>query len=458
MSPEAQLLKQQQEATTIFSMPLYQKETQKALENFPITGVPFSLQLAHAIAAVKWAAAEANKRHHSLDPAIAKAIQEACKEIIENKHNEQFVVDQIQGGAGTSIHMNLNEVIASRANMIAGRTDIHAIDHVNMGQSTNDVVPTAMKITTLQLLRSLTETYDTFGEVLEEKANAFKDILKVGRTHLQDAVPITLGQQFAAHASAARNDLDRLQHLWEELYSINLGGTAVGTGLNSSRAYVDDVALILSQLTGYPLRPADNLIAATQYPDSFLTVSSTLTVIAANLTKFANDLRLLASGPRSGLAEIQFEPRQKGSSIMPGKVNPVMAETLNQVCFQMVGNNQTIFMATQAGQFELNVFLPIVAKNLFESLTILNNGLKAFTEYGLKTLQANTRVCKKHFDESYAAATTLSPHIGYDKTTEVVRDVMETGKTLKDVVVARGIMTAQEYDILIADPSLTELS
>ncbi len=411
------------------------------------------------VAAVKMATAYGNERTGRLQSYISNAIQSAGQYILEGRCDDQFPTDQIQGGAGTSMHMNVNEVIATYATLLLEqKIEVHPIDHVNMGQSTNDVIPTAMKITVLQLLDELIETYRELHAGLNEKAAEFAGIIKVGRTHLQDAVPITLGQEFAAHATMAKRDLARIESLKKHLYSVNLGGTAVGTGLNASRTYIQESLSKLREITGYQLVSASNLIDATQYPDAFLEVSAILTVLAANQIKMMNDLRLMASGPRAGLGEITLEARQKGSSIMPGKVNPVMPELVNQVSFQVVGNHQTILMAIQAGQFELNVMLPVVAKNLFESITVLNNGIHQFNRYCLHTIKANPAVCKELFDGSYAAATALSPKIGYDKTTEVVKEVIATGKTLKQILLEQNIMTADEYEAMVSAPELTQLA
>lgn len=438
--------------------PLYQKETRKALENFRISGIPFSFKLAQNIAMVKYATAEGHKKEGRLPEKMADAIMQASQEIIDGKWQDQFVVDQIQGGAGTSIHMNVNEVIASRASQILGTEGVvHPNDHVNMSQSTNDVIPTAMKITTLQLLDTLIVVYENFYNELEKKSVEFKDIVKVGRTHLQDAVPITLGQEFGAHAYRAKHDQQRLKKVKECLYELNLGGSAVGTGLTGSRQYIQFATESLKHISGYPVFTSSNLIAATQYPDAFLEVSSVLTILAANLIKMMNDLRLLASGPLSGIGEIQFQELQKGSSIMPGKVNPVMGEMMNQVCFQIIGNNQTILMATQAGQLELNVMLPIVSKNICESLTILANSLTQFTHLCLSTLEANREKCKETFQKSVCMATALSPKIGYDKTSSLVKKAVAEKKKLKDILQEENIMQDEEFQQFFDAKNLTEL-
>ena len=311
-----------------------------------------------------------------------------------------------------------------------------------------------MKIATLQLIDKLLEKYEKYAGVMEQKAVEFKTVLKIGRTHLQDAIPMTLGQEFGAHAAAARADIARIKRTRPGLFEVNLGGTAIGTGLNATREYQKIAIEYLAKRTGYPLKAAKNLIYATQYADSFMEVSAMLTVIAANLIKCMNDLRFLASGPRTGLSEIKFDTLQKGSSIMPGKINPVLAETVNQICFQIIGNNQATFMAVQAGQLELNVMLPIVAKNLFESINSLANGLEVFTNKALKTLQANTEQCRKLLENSFALATILTPKLGYDKATAIVKQATAENKSLKQILIEKKLMTEQEFDKLLKNPKL----
>lgn len=438
--------------------PLYQGETKKALENFQISGVPFSLSLAKSIAMIKHSTAKISGEIGTFSPEIAHAIMTACQEVIEEKWNKEFVVDQIQGGAGTSMHMNVNEVIASRATELLGNgTRVHPNDHVNHAQSTNDVIPTAIKVSTLQLLDILLPTYENFCAELEKKSREYEDIIKVGRTHLQDAVPITVGQEFAAHAFVFRKDILRLHKAKEALYEINLGGSAIGTALTGSRRFIDGAAKNLSEISGYPFFPSSNLIAATQYADAFLDVAGVLSTLSANMIKFMNDLRLLTSGPCAGIGELQFAEIQKGSSIMPGKVNPVMAEMMNQICFQVLGNNQTILFAVQAGQLELNVMLPIVAKNLFESLTILNNGLRQFILHALIPLQANRERCQEIFEKSLCMGTALSPKIGYDKTAALVKEAVQTKQSLKNVILKNNFMTDSEYQDFFNPKDFTEI-
>lgn len=434
---------------------LYREETKKAVENFIVTGHPFSARLAHRLAMVKIAAAKANEATGLLPKKISDTICQAAEELIRHDYDNNIVVDMIQGGAGTSINMNVNEIIASRAEEILNDgTAIHPLDHINLSQSTNDVVPTAMKIATLQLIDKLLEAYEKYASTMEQKSFEFKNILKTGRTHLQDAVPMMLGQEFGAHAAAARADIARIKRTIPGLLSVNLGGTAVGTGINATREYQKIAIEYLANRTGYPLKPAENLFYATQYADSFMEVSAILTVIAANLIKCMNDLRLLASGPRTGFAEIKFDSLQKGSSIMPGKINPVLAETINQICFQIIGNNQATFMAVQAGQLELNVMLPIVAKNLFESINSLANGLNVFSEKALKTLQANPERCLMILENSSVLATTLIQKIGYDKASEIVKQSLAENRPLKQILTEKKLMTEKDYNDILHNPKL----
>lgn len=428
---------------------LYQDETKKALKNFPITGQPFFKPLAQNIALIKMAAAEVNQKLGVLDRKIAKAIFLSSKEVWQGKHNNQIVVDEIQGGAGTSMNMNVNEVIATLAQKKITNKKIHALDHINKSQSTNDVVPTAMKITSLQLIDALIVVYQDYYQELQNKSKQFKNINKVGRTHLQDAVPITLGQEFGAQASAIKMDIKRLEHLKKQLLTINIGGTAIGTELNAPANFKKNIIKLLAKYSGYALQSAPDLIYSTQYVDGFVEVSAMLTVLATNLIKFMNDLRLMASGPLAGLNEIYFSACQKGSTIMPGKINPVMAEMLDQIGFQITGNHQTIILAAQAGQLELNVMLPIVAKNLFESLTILTNGLKQFTKLGLKGITANKKHCQQTLENSLATATALVPKLGYDVVANYVNRAIKENVTLKNLLIKDRVVTEKEYNKII---------
>lgn len=423
---------------------LYQEETKKAIINFPISGHCFSLNLAKNIALVKIAAAEANLCARKIKKPISQAIIKAGKMIINGQYNKEFVVDEIQGGAGTSMNMNVNEVIATLASKIC-KIKVHPLDHVNLSQSTNDVVPTALKITLLQFIDELIIEYQKYYQTTSNKAQEFKKIIKLGRTHLQDALPITLGQEFSTHAAAILEDIRRLKQIKIKLCEINLGGTAIGTGTNAPANFKKNTIKILRQKTGYPLKNHANLIYGTAYSDAYLELTGILNVLASNIIKFTNDLKLLASGPNGGFNEISFIPLQKGSSIMPGKVNPVMAEMWEQIAFQVIGNSQTIMLSAQAGQLELNVMLPIIAKNLFDSLKLLTNGVKQFTKLGLLNLKANAEGCQKNLEKSFALATYLCPKFGYDFVADLVKETQKRKITLKEILIEKKIMNEKEY-------------
>ncbi|MBU1119189.1 aspartate ammonia-lyase [Patescibacteria group bacterium] len=437
---------------------LYQKETKKALNNFQFTGRPFSIELAKNIARIKKCAAKTHTEQRTLRPVKGRAIAKAADEVLKGDHDEDIVVDELQGGAGTSMNMNVNEIIATRASQILkDKEEVHAIDDVNKAQSTNDVVPSAMKITALYYLDALIETYEEYYKEFDAKSKEYKDILKVGRTHLQDAIPITLGQEFGAHARAINEDIRRFKAVKKTLYSVNLGGTAIGTGLNATATFANSIIAKLAHETGYPLKRADNLVYATQYHDCFAEVSAMLAIASINICKCMNDLRLLSSGPKAGFGEISFSKLQAGSSIMPGKVNPVMSELLNQVAFQVIGNNTTIFMAVQSGQLELNVMLPVVAKTLFESLDLMIKGVNKFTERGLKKLRVDRKRCEFLVENSFTLITALTPKIGYDSAVDVLKEVQKTEVPLAEVLEKRGIMSKQEYKKLVSNKYLTQL-
>ena len=430
----------------------YGSETKKALQNFAVSGVSFSIDLAKNIALIKREVADVNGELNLLDKKIVKAIVSAANEIIAGKLDNQIVADQIQGGAGTSMNMNVNEVMAARATeILKNKIVVHPLEHVNKTQSTNDVVPTALRLTVLQKIDNLLVSLRNYQTELKIKGKEFGQIMKVGRTHLQDAVPISLGREFLAQATAVGEDIRRLLQVKSVLSNINLGGTAIGTMSNSSPAYCKMVVKRLSAVTKYKLKLAQDLVYSTQYVDSFTSVSGILTVLSTNLIKFLNDLRLMASGPRAGLEEIVFAERQKGSTIMPGKTNPVMAEMLTQIAFQVMGNNQAIVLAAQAGQFELNVMCPIIVKNILESLQILDKGLGLFTKYGLKTLRANTENCRQLLNNSLVDVTILSKVIGYDRAEKILRKSIVNNKSLFETVVAEKIMSENDFRKLLQE-------
>ncbi|MBE3575435.1 MAG: aspartate ammonia-lyase [Firmicutes bacterium] len=438
----------------------YGLQTQRAVENFPITGERLHPELIRALALVKKAAALANMEVGLLPPHIGQAIVKAADEVMAGGLADQFVVDPIQGGAGTSINMNMNEVLASRASeLLGGRRGDHALvhpnNHVNMSQSTNDAVPTAVRLALLRLIDETEGALTDLAAALEEKAREFRDIVKVGRTHLQDAVPIRLGQEFAAWAAAVRRSRDRLRSTADGLLDVNMGATAVGTGLNADPGYIKVVVAKLAELSGYPLRSAANLVDATQNVDVLVAVSGSLKAAAVVLDKVANDLRLLASGPRAGLHEINLPPVQPGSSIMPGKVNPVMAEVINQVAFRVIGNDLTVTLAAAAGQLELNVMQPVLIYSLIQSITALRNSVRAFTERAVRGITANPQDIREFLDRSVAVVTALSPHLGYDAAAEVAKEALRTGRPVAEIVRERGLLSPEELAVILSPEELT---
>lgn len=434
----------------------YGIQTVRAKENFHITGYTIDRELIVAIALVKKAAALANMETGRLDHTIGNAIVQAAEEIIEGKFHDQFIVDPIQGGAGTSVNMNANEVIANRALEILGKEKgdyevIHPNTHVNMAQSTNDAFPTAVRIATIQLVARLEKTLKELADTFFEKGKEFDDIIKMGRTHLQDAVPIRLGQEFTAYGRVIHRDYKRIKNLYESLYEVNLGATAVGTGLNADPEYMKRAVEILKELTGYPLTNAEDLVDATQNTDSYTEISSALKICMLNISKIANDLRLMASGPRAGFGEIKLPARQPGSSIMPGKINPVICEVVNQVAFQVVGNDQTISMASEAGQFELNVMEPVLVYNLHQSLKIMDRVLRTFREFCIEGIEANIEACKQYVEKSIGIITALNPHVGYKVASRVAKEALETGIPVRDIILRDKILSEVAVDQIL-DP------
>ena len=438
----------------------YGIQTLRAVENFPITGYPPHKELIRAFGYVKKAAAMANTEVGVLNSRIADAIIKAAEEIIEGRLHEFFIVDAIQGGAGTSFNMNANEVIANRAIELLGglKGDYKILSpntHVNMAQSTNDVFPTAIHIAIFNLSKGLIDALSKLKTELHNKEEEFDDVIKMGRTHLQDAVPIRLGQEFGAYARVFGRDITRIKQSVQHLDEINMGATAVGTGLNAKREYIKRVVAILAEMTGHPFKNAENMVDATQNTDSYTEVSSSLKILAINLSKIANDLRLMASGPKAGINEINLPSRQPGSSIMPGKVNPVMAEVINQIAFQVIGNDHTISLASEAGQLELNVMEPVLVFNLLQSLSILQNGIHVFTDYLIKGITANTEHCKQLVENSIGIVTAINPHVGYEVATLVAKEALETGKSVREICLERGLLTAEELEIILDTKEMT---
>lgn len=434
----------------------YGIQTLRAVENFPITGVPVHSTLVRALAQVKKAAARANMDVHLLNHRVGEAIVAAANEVSEGGLADQFIVDSIQGGAGTSINMNMNEVLANRSLELMNKSKgeyFHCSpnNHVNMSQSTNDVIPTALRISSYWLSQELLEAMDRVILEFQRKAEAFDDVIKMGRTHLQDAVPIRLGQEFAAYSAVLRRDRERIRRAGAELLTVNMGATAVGTGLNAKPEYISRVSEYLSEQLGLAVHAAADLVDATQNTDAYTELSAALKVCAVNLSKLCNDIRLMASGPRVGLYELILPPRQPGSSIMPGKVNPVMPEVLNQVAFQVMGNDHTICVACEAGQFELNVMGPVIAFNLLQSLQILRRGLDVFREYALEGMEANRERCQRYVEESFGVITALNPHLGYEVAAQIVKEAMKTGRTVKEIILEKHLLAQDELEEIL-DP------
>ena len=434
----------------------YGIQTARAVHNFPISGLKSHRVLIRSIAMVKWAAAEANMACDQLNAKVGKAIQKAAEEIVDGRWDDQFVVDVFQAGAGTSFNMNANEVIANRAvELFGGKPGeyhkIHPNDDVNRSQSTNDVFPTSMRIAALLMLQEFEPVLIQLEEALTAKARAFNGFIKSGRTHLQDAVPIRLGQEFSGYARAVTRARERIKRAGKGMQELGLGGSAVGTGINTHPQYQKRVVSALKKFSGLRLLPSPDLFERMQSMADFVALSGSLRELAVELIRIANDLRLLSSGPRTGLAEINLPAVQAGSSIMPGKVNPVMAEVTNMVCFQVIGNDMTITLAAQAGQLELNVMMPVISFNLLQSLEILTNDIRLFSERCIKGITANVIKCREYADQSLGLATVLNPYIGYESATRVAKESVKTGKSLRDIVIEKGILPVSEVDKVL-DP------
>jgi len=438
----------------------YGVQTMRAMENFTITEQKLDKDFIVAMAMVKKASCLANMSTGRMPANIGNALNQACDEIIAGKMHDQFPVDPIQGGAGTSCNMNINEVISNRALEILGyakgRYDIVSPNnHANMAQSTNDVFPTSIKVCLVNKSDKLVAALDDLAKGLDVKAKEFDKILKMGRTHLQDAVPITLGQEMASYASAIRRATGRIKHSADGLRTINMGATAIGTGLNAEPQYIKNVARELSKVTGKKYTTAKNLIDATNNTDGFADMSGSLKSTALVLIKMANDFRLMASGPRCGINELKLPPRQPGSSIMPGKVNPVMAEVLNQTCYQVLGNDLTVAYGVENGQFELNVMEPVISFNLFNSMKYLTNAINNFNKYLLKDLQANEEQCKYWLDRSVGVITALLPHIGYENCSMLAKEAYSTGKPVKEIILEKKLLSAADLDRILSPEEMT---
>ena len=438
----------------------YGVQTARAVENFPISGLRAPADLVTATILVKKAAAEANAELGRLDPAIARAIVAAADEILSGKLRDQFVVDVYQAGAGTSHNMNANEVLANRAAEILGATRgtytrVHPNDHVNMGQSTNDVFPTATRLALLLGAGPLVAAARALADSLARKGDEFADVLKTGRTHLQDAVPITLGQEFSGYAECVRRGAEDVAQASEQLLELNIGATAVGTSLNAGDEYRKLVVANLARDTGLPLKPALNLFRVTQSMGDVLAYSSAMRRLAVEVGKVASDLRLLSMGPRAGLSEIALPAVQPGSSIMPGKVNPSVPEMVNQVCFQVMGCDATVAIACEAGQLELNVMMPVIAWNALHASTILREAMKVFRMRCVDGIVADARRARELLDRSTAAATALSPYIGYAATADIAKEAVKSGRSIRELVLERGLLEEAQLDRILSVESMT---
>jgi aspartate ammonia-lyase len=440
----------------------YGVHTLRALENFPITGTAISIypELVQALACVKQAAALANLELGLLDDARAGAITRACEEIRGGALLDQFVVDVIQGGAGTSTNMNANEVIANRALELLGATKgdyarLHPLDHVNLSQSTNDVYPTAVKLALQTGIRKLLRELGALRKEFESKAIEFSDVLKIGRTQLQDAVPMTLGQEFSTYAVMLQEDESRVAEAASLIREINLGATAIGTGINAHPEYAERVTRHLSEISGVEFIVSPNLIEATQDAGAFVQLSGVLKRVAVKLSKVCNDLRLLSSGPRAGLGEITLPAVQAGSSIMPGKVNPVIPEVVNQIAFEVIGNDITVTMAAEGGQLQLNAFEPVIAHSLFKSISHLAAGCRTLGERCVRGITANRERARRLLDDSTALVTALNPYIGYARSSEIAKEALATGKRVYDLVLERKLMSREDLDALLQPEALT---
>ncbi len=439
----------------------YGIETLRAVENFPVSGWRFHPELVRSLALVKKVYAQVHQSMGLIPAGKTRAIIRACDEILQGKLHDQFVTDALQSGAGVSLHMNMNEVVANRALEILGRKKgdyafLNPHDHVNRGQSTNDVIPTAMRLAALKLLGEFLESSKVLEKAFQDKAREFRYVLKSGRTHLQDAAPITLGQEFGGWARQLEKGRIKAEKAGEFLRELGIGGSAVGTGLNTSISIRRKVVRALAVQSGLKVRSAKNLFEVMQSDADFAAVSSSLKNYGLSLIQISNDLRFLSSGPHTGLGEIHLPARQPGSSIMPGKVNPVMPEAAMQAGFQVTGNDQAIALASTYGQLELNVMRPVIAYNLMQSLEILKNVTRLFAKFCVSGITADTKRCRKYAEESYGIAAALNPFIGYEKAAECVKLSAKTGKTLRQTILDKKYLSAREIDKILSPVRLTQ--
>lgn len=459
-------MKKRVETDSIGSMELpeeayYGVQSLRAFNNFNITGRKMHKLMIISLAEIKKAAAITNRNSGLLDSKKANAIIKACDEIINGKFHDQFIIDPIQGGAGTSANMNANEVIANRAIELLGGTKgnyaiVHPNDDVNMCQSTNDVFPTAGKMTALKLIPNVISELQKLYTSLELKSIEFDDVVKMGRTQLQDAVPMTLGQSFHSYSSAIKRDIDRLIKVQDEIRIVNMGATAIGTGINTTPYYMDNIVSTLNIISKLNLSQATDLIDGTQNIDCFVVVSGILKSSAVNLSKMANDLRLLSSGPKTGIAEIILPAKQNGSSIMPGKINPVIPEVVSQVAFNIIGNDATITMAAESGQLELNPFEPVLFYNLFESIETLASAINTFEVNCVSGIKANKERCKELVENSVSIVTALCPYLGYKKSASIAKESLKTGVSVRNIVLKEGLMSEQKLNEVLNILTMTQ--
>jgi fumarate hydratase class II len=433
----------------------YGSQTQRAADNFPISGMTLPAEFIQSLALVKSCAARVNAELHLLDPGLADAISEAAGEIVDGQHRDQFIVDIFQTGSGTSTNMNMNEVVASRANEIltgkkGGRSPVHPNDHVNLCQSSNDIIPTVIHIAALQRISDpLIPAMERLYQHLLQKSKDFKDVRKLGRTHLQDAVPVTLGQEFSGYARQVQLGVERVKAVEPRLAELALGGTAVGNGLNAHPEFARRTIAMISEYTQLPFTKAQNHFEAQAAQDAAVETSGALKTVAVSLVKIANDIRWLASGPRSGIGEIDIPALQPGSSMMPGKVNPVIPEAVIQVAAQVMGNDTTITIGGQGGTFELNTMLPVMAHNLLQSISLLASAVDVFAEKCVAGITANAETCSGYIEKSLALVTGLVPKIGYDKAAAIAQKAYETGRTVPEVARDENILSEAELDELL---------
>ena len=442
----------------------YGVQTLRAIENFHITGIklkdfPIFIK---SLAQVKKAAALANAELNLLKKEICGFIVKACDEIIEGKFHEHFLVDMIQGGAGTSTNMNINEVVANRALELAGKQKgdydfIHPNNHVNLSQSTNDAYPTAIRLAILQTVPTLIDVLKETCDALKEKSKEFSDVIKMGRTQLQDAVPMTLGQEFHAFYVTLKEDITRIEEIEKIFLEVSMGGTAIGTGLNSHPNYVKTVLKHLRKVTKFHLVSSDDLIEATSDTGSFVLFSGMLKRLAVKLSKICSDLRLLSSGPRCGFGDITLPPVQPGSSIMPGKVNPVIPEVVNQIAYQVIGNDLTVTLASESGQLQLNVFEPVIVFNIFQSVLMLSRGMKTLTHLCIQGIVANREHCRKSVENSIGLVTALNPYIGYESSTKIAQEALISGKSVFELVLEHKLLSREKLEEILKPENMISL-